>query len=69
MPGKLSVGLRYRYVDYFFTNSELTQIQNIAEANLTWRIFKKLSLSLYYEGTFETECNFNRIFVSLSQRV
>jgi hypothetical protein len=68
VPGKLNGGLKYRYVDYLYTNSETTQIQNIGEANLTWRIYKKLSLSVYYEGTFEKQFNFNRIYVNLSQR-
>lgn len=68
VPGKLYGGLKYRYVDYLYTSSEISQIQNVGEANLTWRIYKKLSLSLYYEGTFEKQFTFNRIYVSLSQR-
>ncbi|MCD4732035.1 MAG: hypothetical protein K8R74_15620 [Bacteroidales bacterium] len=44
VPGKLNGGLKYRYVDYLYTNSETSQIQNIGEANITWRIYKKLSL-------------------------
>lgn len=68
VPGKLYGGLKYRYVDYLYTNSEITQIQNIGEANLTWRIYKKLSLSVYYEGTFEKQFNFNRVYASISQR-
>lgn len=68
VPGKLYGGIKYRYVDYLYTSSETTQIQNIGEANVTWRIYKKLSLSVFYEGTFEKQFNFNRIYVSLSQR-
>jgi len=66
--GKLNGGLKYRYVDYLYTSSETEQIQNIGEANLTWRIYKKLSFSVYYEGTFENQFNFNRIYINLSQR-
>jgi len=68
IPGSIYAGLKYRYVDYLYTNSEFSQIQNIGEASISWRIYKKLSLSVYYEGTFEKQYSFNRIYVNLSQR-
>ena len=43
-------------------------IQNMAEMNMTWRILKKLSCSLNYEGTFEKGRNYDRIYVNLTQR-
>ncbi len=42
VPGKLSAGLNYRYVDYNFRNAETPLVQNIGEIDLTWRIVKKL---------------------------
>jgi hypothetical protein len=68
IPGILSAGLGYRYVDYKFVNSETPLIQNMAEMDLTWRIMKKLSFSLNYEGTFEKGRNYDRIYVNLTQR-
>jgi hypothetical protein len=68
IPGKLNGGLKYRYVDYLYLNTELDQIQNLGEINLSWRMLKKLSLSVYYEGTFEKEHTFSRIYANLSLR-
>lgn len=68
VPGKLSGGIGYRYVDYKFVNSETPLIQNMAEMDLTWRIMKKLSFSLNYEGTFEKSRNYNNIYVNVTQR-
>lgn len=68
IPGKVSGSLSYRYVDYNFYNFETSQAQNIAEINIIWRIVKKLSLAVYYEGTIEKQNTFNRIYVNLTQR-
>lgn len=67
-PGRLSAGINYRYVDYDYYNTEVRQTQNMAELNLMWRIYGKLSLSAYYEGTFEKVNSYNRIYLSLTQR-
>jgi hypothetical protein len=68
ISGKLNGGLKYRYVDYLYLNTEFDQIQNLGEINLSWRMLKKLSLSVYYEGTFEKEHTFSRIYANLSLR-
>jgi hypothetical protein len=68
IPGKLYGGLDYRHVNYKFLNSESPLVQNMAEMNMTWRILKKLSCSLNYEGTFEKGRNYDRIYVNLTQR-
>lgn len=68
IPGKVSGGLNYRYVDYRYYSTEFPQIQNIGEIDIYWRIYKKLSLSVYYEGTFEKQVTFNRIYANLSYR-
>jgi len=69
VAGKLSGGLSYRYVDYTFANSENALAQNLAEINLMWRIMKKLSFSVYYEGTFESINHYHRIYINLTQRL
>lgn len=68
IPGKLYGGLSYRYVNYRFLNAETTLIQNMAEMNLNWRLMKKLSCSLNYEGTFEKKRNYDNIYASITQR-
>jgi hypothetical protein len=68
VSGKLYACLGYNYVDYhyFSTNSKIPQ--NMAEFNLNWIIYKKLSLSLNYEGTFEKINHFNRLYINVTQR-
>ena len=68
ISNRLTGGLKYRYVDYLYRNAETALIQNVGEVNLSWAVYGKLSLSVYYEGTFEKENPYNRIFVSLNQR-
>lgn len=68
LPGKLNGGLKYRHVDYLYRNAEMGLAQNVFEANLYWQIYRKLSLSVYYEGTFEDQVSYNRLYINLSQR-
>jgi len=68
IPGKLYGGIGYRYVNYKFVSNETPLVQNMAEMDLTWRIMKKLSFSVNYEGTFEKGINYDRIYVNLTQR-
>lgn len=68
IPGKLYGGIGYRYVNYKFVSNETPLVQNMAEMDLTWRIMKKLSCSVNYEGTFEKGINYDRIYVNLTQR-
>jgi len=64
--GKLYGGLTYRYTDYKFYNNEFSSVQNVGEVNLSWRIWKKFSLSVYYEGTWEKANQYNRIYGQLN---
>jgi hypothetical protein len=64
--GKLFIGLDYMYVDYKYYNTEFSQIQNVGELNLTWKVIRKLSLSVYYEGTFETLNRYHRIYAQVN---
>ncbi len=68
LSDKLSGGIKYRYVDYFYQNSEMALIQHVGEANLSWMVYRKLSFSVYYEGTFEKEHPYHRIYLNISQR-
>ncbi len=68
VPGKLSGGLSYRYVSYKFFSGETKLVQNMGEVDLTWRIMKKLSCGLYYEGTFDKASIYNRVYINITQR-
>ena len=64
--GKLNAGINYRYVDYQLYHNETSMVQHIAEVNLSWSIIRKLSLNVFFEGTFEKPDNqFQRLYVQL----
>jgi len=68
VPGKLYGGLNYRYVQYKFQYAEAPLTQNMAEMNLNWRLMKKLTCSVNFEGTFEKKRNYERIYANITQR-
>lgn len=68
LQGRLQAGLNYRYVDYNFYESDIPLVQHYGEINLNWRVYKKLSLSVYYEGAFDKQNTFNRVYINLTQR-
>jgi hypothetical protein len=68
LPGKLFLGLNYRFTDYNMYDGEISVNQHVAEASINWRILKKLSFSISNESTFEKERNYNRLMVNLTQR-
>lgn len=63
IKGKLSGGINFRYVNYKY--SELVSEQQIGELNLMWRIYKKLSLSGYYESCFTSPDRYNRVYLQM----
>ncbi len=68
LADKLSGGIKYRYADYLYRNTEMALIQHVGEVNLSWMVYKKLSFSVFYEGTFEKEVPYHRIYLNISQR-
>lgn len=68
IPGKVSTGLYYRFVGYDYVNIEELSVQHVGELDITWRLMKKLSFSVFYEGTFEKTVTFNRIYSNISYR-
>ncbi len=49
-------------------NPEEALIQHVGEANLSWMVYRNLSLSVYYEGTFEKEVPYHRLYINISKR-
>ena len=68
VPGKFSGGLDYKYTSYKFVSGESNLVQNTGDVNITWRIMKKLSCALYFEGTFDKNSIFNRVYINVTQR-
>lgn len=68
IPGRLNLELTYRNVNYEYVYSDDKELQNIAEINLDLRIYKKLSLTAYVEGTFSDIDQHNRVYLQLNQR-
>jgi hypothetical protein len=66
--GKFYTEIGYRYVDYSYTESLLKTVQNIGNVNISWQLAKKLSLSFYYEGTFEKQDQYNRFYLQIRKR-
>jgi hypothetical protein len=66
--GKFQTSLGYRHLDYSYNESLLKTIQNIGEINLSLLLFKKMSLSINYEGTFEKQDKYNRLFLQIRER-
>lgn len=67
--GILSAELNYRKVDYKFFNTEQPRLkQDIVgfSANIYGK--KRISFMFSYEGTFEPNQNYNRYYITLSQR-
>jgi hypothetical protein len=64
--GKLFIGLTYNYIDYKYYNSDYKLLQNVGEFNLTWKVLRKLALSVYYEGSSETANLYHRIYAQVN---
>ena len=63
--GKLQSGAGYRLVNNRILENEKDLLQHVGELNLYWHVFEKLSFSANYEGTFEQENAFQRIYIQL----
>lgn len=59
---KLNAELFYRWVDYKYKIGDRVLHQNIAGANLSFRLQKNLSLQLFYEGIFDNSNQFYHRF-------
>jgi hypothetical protein len=66
--GKLQTSLGYRYEDYSLMESTTGVVQNIGEISLYWQIARKIFFSANYEGTFEKNNKYNRIYLQLRKR-
>jgi hypothetical protein len=68
LSGKLNWSLGYRYVDYLFQSNSSKLIEQIAETDFSYQFSRKFSMSINYEGTFEKENTYHRIYFSAIKR-
>jgi hypothetical protein len=66
---KVQTGIGYRFVDYRLPENFLSIPQSIGEANLSWQMYDKMSLSISYEGTFEKQDRYDRIYFQIRKRL
>jgi len=66
--GKLQTSLGYRYESYSLMESTTGVVQNIGEISMYWQIARKIFFSANYEGTFEKNNKYNRIYLQLRKR-
>ena len=66
--GLLFTTLHFRKIYYEFLNGSPNLNQNILSVDISWRIIRYLSASLAYEGTFEKEYSYGRIFFNITKR-
>lgn len=63
--GKFQSGIGYRLVNNRILENENNLLQHVGELNIYWHVFEKLSFSANYEGTFEQQNVFQRIYLQL----
>ena len=63
--GKFQSGIGYRLVNSRILENENDVLQHVGELNIYWHVFEKLSFSANYEGTFEQQNAFQRIYIQL----
>jgi hypothetical protein len=66
--GKVSTGLGYRYVDNQIPENLTNLKQHMAEFNFSWQFYRKMILSVNYEGTFEKQDRYNMVYVQVRKR-
>jgi hypothetical protein len=65
--GKLYGSAEYRYATYKYNSLDSKEIQHMAGLSLSWRVLKKLSLSVDYDGTFENQLKYGQLYVNLNK--
>jgi len=73
MAGKINAQVEYRMGKFIYTNNPtIPTNQNIGAMSLFWRVAKKTTLSMNFEGTLETnngaKNNYASIYFNISQR-
>ena len=68
IAGKLAGSIQYRLFNGLYSYADAKTINNIAEMQFDWKIYKRLTLGLSYEALFEKQAMSNRVYLNLTQR-
>ena len=66
--GKINTSIDYRMVNYVFENSVEPLTQHIGTIDLSYSFNRKFSLSVNYEGTFEEQNTYHRVYLNATKR-
>jgi hypothetical protein len=69
VKGKLFGQLEARKVQYRYNNIEVPLNQSILGLNLSWRLTKKLSIAVNFEGEFQNRQMSGRVYTNLIKRL
>ncbi|MGB8491630.1 MAG: hypothetical protein WCE64_11295, partial [Bacteroidales bacterium] len=61
-------GAGYNYQDYRLPESNLSIMQHTGRIEMYWQAFRKSSLSVNYELSFEGSYTYNRIYAQVIKR-
>lgn len=65
---KVQAGIGYRYVNYTLPEVQVNIPQHMGEASLYWQMTGRMSFSVNYEGTFEKQDRYNRVYLQIRTR-
>jgi hypothetical protein len=68
LQGKIQTSLGYRYARYQLPENQNDVTQHIGEISLSWQFLKNMSISMNYEGTFEQQDRYNRLYAQIRKR-
>jgi len=68
LQGRFQASLGYNYTEYTLSESKINILQNTGEMSLFWLFTKKMSFSANYEGTFEKQDKYSRVYLMIRKR-
>jgi hypothetical protein len=68
LQNNLYVDCGYQLVDYSYTGSDATSLQNVVNLGITWLFIKNISFSANYETSFEKQNHYNRLNLQIRKR-
>lgn len=66
--GKIQTGIGYRYIDNEIPENLIKIRQHMADLNFSWQFYRKMVLSVNYEGTYEDIYRYNMIYLQVRKR-
>lgn len=64
----LTLSSNFKYIDYYYLNTDTSMIQRQISSDISWQTKNKLYFTLSYIGNFEGSFNYNQIYIIVGQR-